>query len=883
MQFINGNFFCKFACCCGLFVFFFVIAVTPALSARSYAEPAVEDEIILTLWVKTIGSLQAPAILKNDTVFLQPADVFNFIKVRTNISTDGEVITGYYIDESRPYSINFSKHKITYLGRTINLDTNEYLVTSSGKYLRTDLFKTIFSLTCRFDYSGLSIEIISEETLPAESIYRATQAQKKARPIFDDTFMPDRDFGLKRSLFSFGALDYSAADGYVGNFLKSTDFSNNSFSYSLLAGGQLLGGDFDAAVAADQTSHALTLDRAIWQWRYAIPDSRLLSQIIIGKRATFSNLFSADTLLGIQVTNANLNYRTSYANYTISDYTDPYWTAELYVNEGLVSYTKADQTGYYKFVFPLPYGTTNVSLIFRGPYGEVRTKTIELRIPYAFLPPGEIEYTLSGGRSYHTSGTKNTIGKLDLNVGINPWMSLAGGVQYLLDTSHNSNFFPFITTSLRLASDVLFAGEYYYKNGFRTSLNITGLAGASLSASYDHPFAGSLQGSDQVRILDERKFQLNLPLRFLGASFRLNAVEIPQSNGSGFISASSQLLLHVFGGSFDVSANSSILRNHFQFGLLGDWTGSIGYSSMVFGILVHPAAYINYSNHDISELSLSFLKNISPSYTLGFTVSHNFSPSDFRVQADIHMRFPFAAFGITSAGGTNEVMQSGATLQGSMMYDPYGKQLLLSDRPQVRHGIVDIIPFLDANNNGRLDSGETIVKHLGLEQSFGRVTEREDGTLSISELEPYRRYVMKFSPKNLENISWVPKFQSFAINPAANGVTVLEVPILTSGQIEGYVNLVSDEKREEPLGGVRILIKSLDTGDTLTVKLSQDILTFSNGEFFYAGLTPGKYRLEIDPSQLAFLHYKCTPPYIDFDLKSKEDGEMVEGLNFKLK
>src|SRR5205085_6793100 len=121
------------------------------------------------------------------------------------------------------------------------------------------------------------------------------------------------------------------------------------------------------------------------------------------------------------------------------------------------------------------------------------------------------------------------------------------------------------------------------------------------------------------------------------------------------------------------------------------------------------------------------------------------SGHDFHLEADLHMRFPFAAFGVTGGGGTKEPLQSAATMQGSLMYDPNGPSLLVSDRPQVRHGVIDIIPFLDTNNNGIRDPGEQIVKHFGLEQPAGRVTAQEDGTITISELEPYRRYVLKFS------------------------------------------------------------------------------------------------------------------------------------------
>jgi hypothetical protein len=284
----------------------------------------------------------------------------------------------------------------------------------------------------------------------------------------------------------------------------------------------------------------------------------------------------------------------------------------------------------------------------------------------------------------------------------------------------------------------------------------------------------------------------------------------------------------------------------------------------------------------VTDLSMTLQKEIGQIYNLSFTASHNFTVNDLRLQADIHMRFPFAAFGVSAGGGTDQATNLGATVQGSMVFDPNGPRMILSERPQVRRGVVDIIPFLDTNNNGIFDPGEKAVKHFGLEDPVGRVTEYADGTLSLSELDPYRRYVIQFSVSEVENISWMPKFQSFQVNPTSSGVTVIEVPIVAAGQIEGYVNTAA-EKGESPLGGVRILIKHHDSNDSSQVTLTQDLLTFANGEYYYLGVPPGKYRATIDPAMLSIMHMASTPPYIDFELKSKEEGDLIEGLNFILK
>ncbi|MEP7235127.1 MAG: hypothetical protein ABI778_07510, partial [Ignavibacteriota bacterium] len=84
------------------FVFggFSVLVMTFHLLANiGIAKEAAEgEEISIELGHKIIGGAVCPAFLSGNTVFVHPADVFNFIKVRNDATADGDRITGYYID-----------------------------------------------------------------------------------------------------------------------------------------------------------------------------------------------------------------------------------------------------------------------------------------------------------------------------------------------------------------------------------------------------------------------------------------------------------------------------------------------------------------------------------------------------------------------------------------------------------------------------------------------------------------------------------------------------------------------------------------------------------------------------------------------------------------
>jgi hypothetical protein len=868
-------------CCCG------------SVYASPDGDEPVGDEVTIELANPVIGRSVIPAVLVGDTVYIKPIDLLNYVKVRTELEAGDSIISGYFIEENNHYRIDLGKHEIEYLKETHKLSPKEYLSLESGIYIRTTVFEKIFNIKLHLDFSNLTLNVSSEVALPAERIAMDDRnlAKSSSSGAGGKPFVAERTFGLQRSFFSVGNFDYSGGATYFGNPFKNFVDTLGQYNYRLVGGGQLFGGDFDATITGDQTTKKIDWDKSAWQWRYSIPGSSILNEVVVGRRAAFGNLALADSMVGIQVTNSNKGARPStYSNYVISDYTEPNWTVELYINETMVNYTKADQTGYYKFTIPLNYGRTPMKLRFRGPYGEVRTKETVIEVPYTFLVPGEVEYTLTGGTSYlHPNDINSTTGKLDLKFGITHWITLAGGVRYTHAPDFKPVFRPYATSSLALTNDILLAGEYYHQSGYKTTLNISGPLGMTLTANYDHVLPNALTYGDEIRIAEQRKLQISSPLPFVQGSFRMSAIDIPLDAKTGTLTLQNQLILQFFGTSMDISAGISFFRDGYKLYRQSSSevsSGSMGFTITPFwDMTFHPSASIDYLNLTVKDVSLSISKTFSN--WLGFSVmgSHTFDTKDnFQVSADLHLNLPFAQIGFTGSKSNFQTFQTNSTIQGSVAVDPFVPIVNFSNGQQVRHGGLEVIPYLDTNNNGRYDANEPKVPRMTFEQSGGAVTEHSDGTLTVVGMEPYKVSNFKLSANNVENISWVPKFQSFSVVPPANGFTVVEIPLSIAGQIEGYVNVQKPgEDKEDALGGARILIRHNEPGDSSMVKLSEDLLTYSTGEFYYLGIQPGKYRAYVDPKQLSLLHYSCEPAYIDFEVKSKEEGDVIEGLNFLAK
>jgi hypothetical protein len=101
-----------------------------------------------------------------------------------------------------------------------------------------------------------------------------------------------------------------------------------------------------------------------YNWRYVNNNRPSLRQISVGRLMIPSLSSVYAPLNGIQFTNTSTVYRRSFGTYRISNTTEPGWTVELYVNNVLIKYVKADPSGFYTFDVPVVCGNSAIMLRF---------------------------------------------------------------------------------------------------------------------------------------------------------------------------------------------------------------------------------------------------------------------------------------------------------------------------------------------------------------------------------------------------------------------------------------------------------------------------------------------------------------------------------------
>jgi hypothetical protein len=325
------------------------------------------DETSVFVNVQRIGGTEMAAVIKGRTVYLPMTNVFDFLKIKSEAAPNFDSVFGYFIDPEAKFCIDNIKYQIRYKGQVFQLQPGDLIQTESNLYLRQDYFSQAFGLTCDFDFSNLTVKLSASVELPA---VREMQMELMHRNVSRLKGEVKADTNIKRGypFFNLGAADWS---------LSATQQSGagQDLRAGLSLGGILAGGELD--VYLNYSSQIPFNERQqFYQWRFADNSHKAIRQVTLGRILTQSVASVYNPVDGVQISNTPTTYRKSAGSYRLSRTTQPGWTVELYVNNVLVDFVKADASGFFSFDVPLVYGNSIVKLRYYGLYGEVRTSEV---------------------------------------------------------------------------------------------------------------------------------------------------------------------------------------------------------------------------------------------------------------------------------------------------------------------------------------------------------------------------------------------------------------------------------------------------------------------------------------------------------------------------
>jgi len=836
-------------------VFLLLASVNNGLLGQGLPE---YDEIAVKIEISGLGAFEMDALIKDEKLYLPVVNLFNFLKIKCEPSPDMDIIKGFFSSPESTYIIDRPNRQITYLDKKYEPGQNDIIRTETNVFLLSSWFGKVFGLDCNFIFRSMSVILTARSDLPLIREMKQEEMRKNISRLKGE-FKADTVIGRKYPAFKFGMADWGA---YTSQEIDG----KSDTRLNLDLGAMIAGGEATASLYYN-SSTPFSEKQQRYLWRYVNNDFAPLRQILAGKIHTGALSTLYNPVIGVQLTNTPTTYRRSFGTYLLSDHTEPGWTVELYVNNVLVDFVKADASGFFSFQVPLVYGNTIVKLKFFGPWGEERTREQNINIPYNFLPEKTLEYTASAGIVEDSMASR--FSRARISYGLSRNITIGGGAEYLSSVT-SQPFMPFVNASVKITNNILVSGEYAH--GVRATSTLSYRLPSNMQLDINYTWYDKEQKAIFYNYREERKASLTVPLKLGKVSafnrFTVNQMVLPSSKYT-----TAEWL--ITGSLLGINTNLT------SYALFVDEIKPYVYSNLTLafnaplGFLVMPQVQYSYSNNEVLSVKTRIEKKVFKQGFLNMSFERNFRHDITLAEAGLRYDFSFAQAGasVRQYGDKTSLIQYA---RGSVINDRKTKFLKTDNRTNVGRGGIIVIPFLDLNSNGLKDEGEPRARGLNLRTGSGRIQISErDTSISIIGLEPYTNCFIEVDPNNFESISWRLPKSSYSVAVDPNVMKIVEIPINITGEGTGYVRL-RDEQGTRGLGG--IIVKFLDEkSNPVALTLSED-----DGYFSYFGFTPGKYFATIDTAQLRRLGMLSDPGKMDFTIKGGTEGDIAEGLDFLL-
>ena len=794
----------------------------------------------------------------NKLLYVNIKDLFATLGIPCITGQKGNSLEGFIDPGSRPYRVDFTLKQIINGDKTV--ECKNALVKEMGNlYLECSLFAEAFGISTTFNYRAICIFLKADFELPAMKQIRIEKMRDNVSKLKGEE-MADTVVKRDYHLFRFGTLDWAAAS--IQTWKGAT---NNHFGLGL--GTELLYGEADITVNYyDQYKFN---DRQLqYIWRWVDNDKKVIKQAQAGKISTQTISYIAAPVIGAVIRNSPTTLRKAKGYYTINEKTEPNWTVELYINNVLVDFTKADASGSFLFKVPIVYGYTILKLKFYSPTGEERTEERTMNVPYTVMPAGGFEYGLASGMVQDTS--RSRFGRGEFNYGVSRMLTIGGGLEYLSSIT-NGAYIPFAMATIQPYTKLTLSGEYAHGVRTRSLLNYYFRKDVLLELDYTKYVNGQM--ATRFNAPEERKAKLSVPFRYK----KINGFakfDFTQLIYKAFSYNQAYITISAYYKQF--SANSAT-----QFNWIGRnqayVTTDLALSYRLNkGYTVRPSAQYNISRNRFVTCKVAVEKSI-PKGNIFVSYERNVLSGANLVSLSFRYDLSFARTNIT-ATQINSMYAISESAQGSLAFGSGNKFIYITNNSTMSKGGISLYPFLDLNNNGLFDLGEHLVKVNDVRTFGGKVILSEkDSILRITDMNAFVNYLVEFKDNDLENIAWRFKYKSYQVLVDPNQFKRIDVPVVSVGEVSGMTYMGSDNA----LKGIgRISVKIYRKNDP---KVVAEILSESDGYIYYLGLEPGEYLARLDSAQLQDLGFSVKPAQRAFTIRTSEAGDMAGGIDFVMR
>ena len=827
------------------------------------------EEIIVNFDVPKLVNTDISAQYDGQTVYLPLLEIFRLLEANARHDQSAKQIRGYIYSQKDAFDIDVEQGFVKSLGTEFLLPQEGYVYDGYELYIRIDLMERFFNLAMQFDFSKLLVRLPLNKDFPAYQKLKRKLAQEKLLTKKEE-IREVYSLPFHREYLNGGVADWMISTNPLGN--RRTHY------FSLGLGGMLLGGDITLSGNGD-TRNGFDSRQVRYKWHYYVDNNRYLTQAEVGEVFT-GGIFSR-RLDGLLVTNRPQVRRKYFQTIQLSGNLDEGWEVELYVDQRLTDFCHTGQTGEYNFNVDIYYGASSITLKMYGPNGEFKTEELDVKVPYNLIPKGEVEYAAAIGQA-DGQMERGVFSQARCFYGITTRLTAGINADFPVKVDHpvtigEEKSRPLVAVELALQPLTnmtvtgFYAPDYAMQGGFNimhpSVVSVNGQATLYASNSILNPL-------EQVHNIS---FAVSSPLRLWGRNFglRCNLTHDRYPNSShlaahyGFSTTLSYLYVNYI-GRYKLSQYTEADR------ALKTIT-----SQLIIGSrktwLVRPQFRIDYDHgrNVLVKYGIFLTKQIFKTGQVSFSYERNEIAKSNLYMVTLNIFSSFADFNSRVVASSDQVAMT-ESQRGSIRFNQDAGDIYFNRRNGIGQCSAVLHPYVDDNFNNVYDNGEQQIPGLRAKiQGAGSRPMGKDKAYYYERLQPYDEYVVEIDEYSLDNPLLRPVHEGYRVHLNPNMVTVIDVPVVVVSEMSGMVQRQSELGRTG-MGGIKIQVSDLTTGS------KNEISTFNNGEFYYLGLIPGKYRARVLQKQLDVYGYISEPEMIDFEVKAVEGGSVIENINFLL-
>jgi hypothetical protein len=823
------------------------------------------DAGLVLLEVRLDGQVLSDAVTAYQIgrdVFLPLGEMARLLTLAIRVDPGAGRASGYILREERTFSLDVPGRTIIAGGTpAMPLDPAQVQLLPDDIYVASTLLTRWLPVDVDLDMAGLGLTVRPREQLPLQ----ARQMRRgRGSPSGPGGYV---DPGYPRVVTPYRMLSVPFIDQTVGLAAgRNNGMPVREASYTGYLTADLLG--MEAALYASRDRRDAASGLRLTLGRHD-PDGGLLGSlhartVLAGSVALpgVTNLSTGSpTGNGAYLSNRPLDQPTSFDRTSLQGDLPPGWDVELYYNDALIGFQQSRADGKYSFTdVPLAYGPNAFRLVFHGPLGQSRVERRNFLLEQSAVPRGAVFYDLAAQRD--RQGRRRALAQVEWGIGehVNAtalWQqvptqsSAVDGSQGIARVGLRSYL-----DALILTADVARADDGGRLAQLGAKTRVGGIALSASRALLDG-FTGELfhRRADPVRTRDEVRAE-GAAIVGAGAGVGSNvlpfALELRRdalASGRQNVDVQGRVALYR-----DGTALSNALRWQSLDGIrLAD--GVLQVSRRVADIgLTGQVQYRLRPAAGLGSVAVSADRYLAGGYLLNLGLARIFDGRELRLNAALNKSL--GAYGLGVHGFWSNRHTYGAGLQFFMALgrEPRSRRLLVEAQPMAGMGAAAVHVFLDRNQNGVLDDGETPIAGAAFTVNGANHLARTDGAglAWLSRLPAHQPLDLGLAPDSLEDPQWQPRRKGVRIVPRPGIVDQVDFAVSTTGEIDGTAYLVKAGARR-PIGDLRLEV--VDAAG----KVVAGIDSAADGYYVITGLFPGTYRLRVAPEQLARLGLQGPP------------------------